>query len=265
MPSTLGPIAGMQVRVLSTLRKDREDRSRVFLLSLSQGVLYDVEVASKSLMNYSLENTDTFLFLAEIIREDGTAFFAFESLSERDLFLKLKEIDSIGNKTAALALRELGVQGLRQLLLNGPSVVGKVPGLGPKTMEKLRNGLQTDRVEFEKLFSNCLRPAPRLKLHFSQFGVSSPTNLDLSTAESSTALSSGLSEVGEQTSIPPVVIQALVKLGVSGPDVLTLFDELVSESSGVLQDEPEILIRKLLAKWSRSRNKKSMMKTEKGI
>ncbi len=239
----------MKVSLLNFEKLKSSERSKALLINRLTETLYEVELASKSLFSKLQSGAECFVFIAEIIREDGCSFFAFENLAERELFLNLKEIDSVGNKTAALAMRELGVGGLRQLLVHGPAVLGKVPGLGPKTMEKLRSGLQSDRVYFESLFSACAKAGEETNIEGGPGVEGQSKSVKISQDKVETD--------GQSKGLSSLVLQALVKLGVPGPEIIAMFDELEKEEKISQLAEPE-LIRKLLAKWSRNRSKKQV-------
>jgi Holliday junction resolvasome RuvABC DNA-binding subunit len=268
MPSTLGPLVGMILQEWNAAlgqvipRLDQATSSR-FLWNRKTETVFEIEICSQNLLKTLDQGEVVFVFLAEVIREDGQTFFGFQSLSERDLFLELKEIDAIGNKTAALALRSLGVTGLRQLSAHGVATVGKVPGLGPKTLEKLKQGIQSKKIEFETLFSAVLKSSQILKVQ----PLADSSNVSENDSENKIFATLEMQAESHKGDLPQVVVQALIKLGIPGPDIFLLFEKIQKEELSV--DPSQIKnrtsaewVKKILSQWSRVRQKSPF---EKGI
>jgi len=270
MPSTLGPLVGMVLQELNASlgqppSRDVQMGSSRFLWNRKTESIFEIEICSKNLLSVLDKGSIVFVFIAEIIREDGQAYFGFLSPSERDLFLELKEIDSIGNKTAALALRELGVSGLKLLSSHGVNTVGKVAGLGPKTLERLKAGLQGQKVEFEKLFQVIAKNSSAMTIretgNLPGIKNDSENLMGLSIEKSISAESSPAT-----ADLPTVVVQALLKLGIPGPDIFSLFESFQKEEPLSLGEiSTSELVKKMLSRWSRVRQKRQVNVPEKGI
>jgi Holliday junction DNA helicase RuvA len=72
------------------------------------------------------------------VREDTQKLFGFISKDEREVFRQLIAVSSIGPKTAMSILSKVSVEGLvRCITLGDPSKLGKIPGVGVKTVERL--------------------------------------------------------------------------------------------------------------------------------
>lgn len=98
------------------------------------------------------EELSPWIFCAQIIREDGEQIFAFRSALERAFFDELKELNSVGPKTAASVVGRLGVENLFKLH-HGDSLKNyKISGMGPKTIEKIVKMVREQEKKFEPLF-----------------------------------------------------------------------------------------------------------------
>ena len=188
---------------------------------------YWVEVSSRALFAKLDSGAEQWVYVAQILREDAETLFAFETPLERALFIELRELDSIGSKFAAAAVMQLGIAGLSQLMAGGTA--GKVAGLGPKTLEKIRNGLKERREHFAPLL---LRSSAQAK---------SPMG---SAVESAT-------EVWVET--PALLMQTLTKLGLSPHEASKLYSELSTSTAGFESFDVGSQIKALLQRWGQAK------------
>ena len=150
MASKLGP-------KFSLLAKGRKDWTSTLtnpdtqvVVETNKGEAFVLEVFSEKFHTQLIENSEErWIFLAQIIREDEEILFAFENPRERTLFEELRSIDGIGPKSAALLVGRLGLTGFRGLLENPKNIsTVKIPGLGPKNLEKMSLGLKQKKEHF---------------------------------------------------------------------------------------------------------------------
>lgn len=150
MASKLGP-------KFSLLAKGRKDWTSTLtnsdtqvVVETNRGEAFVLEIFSEKFHTQLIENSEErWIFLAQIIREDEEILFAFENPRERTLFEELRTIDGIGPKSAALLVGRLGLTGFRSLLENPKNIsTVKIPGLGPKNLEKMSLGLKQKKEHF---------------------------------------------------------------------------------------------------------------------
>lgn len=78
------------------------------------------------------------LFTHLIVREDVLALYGFESQAERELFSLLLGVDGVGPKVSLAVLSTLSLEAVQQAVLAEQSeVLGRVPGVGKKTAQKI--------------------------------------------------------------------------------------------------------------------------------
>ena len=78
------------------------------------------------------------LFTHLVVREDALTLYGFESAAERELFLLLLGVDGVGPKVSLAVLSTLSLQAVQQAVLSEQSdVLGRVPGVGKKTAQKI--------------------------------------------------------------------------------------------------------------------------------
>jgi Holliday junction DNA helicase RuvA len=81
-----------------------------------------------------------------VVRENELSLYGFPTLEARELFVLLIGVDRVGPRLALALLSNLSVTSLRAAVLSGQSsVLGKVPGVGSKTAQKILLHL-TDRI-----------------------------------------------------------------------------------------------------------------------
>lgn len=129
--------------------------------------------------------------------------YAFEDARERTLFEELRSIDGIGPKSAALLVGKLGLQGFRSIIENPKNIsTVKVPGLGPKNLEKISLGLKQKKEHFLGIV-----------------GTTSET--------SQTSLTEDIDFEGNRGDLE----RALMQLGLKSFEVRALFSQMCKEDS----------------------------------
>lgn len=79
-----------------------------------------------------------FLFTHLIVREDALTLYGFESQADRDLFNLLLGVDGVGPKVALSVLSTLTLDAIqRAVFAEEGEILGRVPGVGKKTAQKI--------------------------------------------------------------------------------------------------------------------------------
>lgn len=192
-----------------------------------------VEIFAKSFREKLLATGSyQWIFTAEIIREDANIYYAFETGLDRSLFIELRELDSVGPKTAALAVGGLGRQKLLELMRGSlTSKDVKVTGLGPKTLDKIVSGLKEKEERFLPLLLT---------------GPSGPDTAGTTAYVSGSAVTSQL---------PAVILQSMERLGLRTQDTLRLYQELLAEDGHIESRDPATLVKLLLQRWGQNKSR----------
>ena len=79
-----------------------------------------------------------FLFTHLVVREDALTLYGFESQAERELYNILLGVDGVGPKVALAVLSTLTVDAIQRAIFADESeILGRVPGVGKKTAQKM--------------------------------------------------------------------------------------------------------------------------------
>lgn len=102
------------------------------------GVGYEIDVPMSTLYNLPAVGASVTLLTQFIVREDAQLLFGFGTSEERQAFRELVKISGIGARTALSVLSGMSVQELAQAVtLQDVARMRRVPGIGPKTAERL--------------------------------------------------------------------------------------------------------------------------------
>ena len=149
-----------------------KDLTPTYAVIEAAGVGYAIHIA---LPSYSAlagkENSETKLYVTEIIREDTHDLFGFFTRGERELFLMLMTVSGIGANTARMIMSAYSASEIRQIIATGNArALAQVKGLGPKTAQRIIVDLKDKvlKVEIEN-------QEPGAK---SQDGLLIPTEVD---------------------------------------------------------------------------------------
>ena len=83
------------------------------------------------------------LFTNLVVREDSLTLFGFPTLEESQFFKLLLSVSGVGPRTALTILSVLSTDTLRRAILSEqPEVIGRVPGVGKMTSQKIVIALQ---------------------------------------------------------------------------------------------------------------------------
>jgi Holliday junction DNA helicase RuvA len=79
-----------------------------------------------------------FLYTHLVVRETELSLYGFESQPERDLFTLLLGVDGVGPKVALSVLSTLTIEAVQRAVFSEePELLGRVPGVGKKTAQKI--------------------------------------------------------------------------------------------------------------------------------
>jgi Holliday junction DNA helicase RuvA len=91
-----------------------------------------------------------FLHTYLVVREDVLALYGFETQEGRDYFKLLLGVSGIGPRLAITILSTLTPESIRRAVMSEqPEVFSRVPGVGPKTAQKISFSLQ-DKISKEE-------------------------------------------------------------------------------------------------------------------
>jgi Holliday junction DNA helicase RuvA len=95
-------------------------------------------VAPKPLLSESHVGQVLSLHTYLVVRENELSLYGFSTMEARNLFVTLLGVDRVGPKLALTLLSNLTPAALRAAVLSGQSaVLGRVPGVGSKTAQKI--------------------------------------------------------------------------------------------------------------------------------
>ncbi len=125
--------------MIEYIKGNLTDLNPTYAVIEAAGVGYAINIA---LPTYSSlvgkENTESKLYITEIIREDTHELYGFFSRGERDLFLLLMTVSGIGANTARMIMSAYSASEIRQIIATGNSrALAQVKGLGPKTAQRI--------------------------------------------------------------------------------------------------------------------------------
>lgn len=102
------------------------------------GVGYELDVPMSTFYALPGLGAGVTLLTQFIVREDAQLLFGFTTAAERDAFRALIKISGVGARTALAVLSGMSVNELAQAVtLQDAARFKRVPGIGPKTAERL--------------------------------------------------------------------------------------------------------------------------------
>jgi Holliday junction DNA helicase RuvA len=127
----------------------------------------------------------TMLYTHLVVREDDWKLYGFETQSDRDLFVLLLGTDGVGPRTALAVMSGTSMEALQRAVFgDSPDLLGRIPGVGPKTAQKIVLHLH-DRLKP----SDILKSVAALSDMDSEV-LSALTSLGYSVVEAQTAIQS---------------------------------------------------------------------------
>lgn len=172
------------------------------------GVGYAVQISLKMYQKLPQLNSDIFIYVAPIIREDEHSLYGFLTIEEKNLFYHLTSISGIGPKTAVAILGHVDVADFQLAVLQAnTALLSKIPGVGKKTAERLIIELKdkfqgTSRTE-------ALANAPSKGGSTSADAISALINLGYHPLEAQKRVKKVLDTMSEEPSLSDLITTAL--------------------------------------------------------
>lgn len=114
------------------------------------GIGYQIAMGNPYRYSSKMEQSIT-IYVQQIIREDAHLLYGFETLAEKELFLRLLSVSGIGPKSGLAIMANEDHQGLIQAIEAGDvTYLTKFPGVGKKTAQQMvldLKGKLTELVE----------------------------------------------------------------------------------------------------------------------
>lgn len=125
--------------MIEYIKGNLTDLTPTYAVVEAAGVGYAINIALPTFSALAgKENTETKLFVTEIIREDTHDLFGFFTRGERELFLMLMTVSGIGANTARMIMSAYTAAEIRQIIATGNArALSQVKGLGPKTAQRI--------------------------------------------------------------------------------------------------------------------------------
>jgi len=125
-------------RVIARLAGTLVEKSPERLVVDVNGVGYEVRVPLSTYAGLPSPGSAVRLLIHTHVREDTLTLYGFDSGRERHLFEKLISVSGVGPKLALALLSGLSAEELSEAIQSGDTQpLGKVPGVGRKTAERL--------------------------------------------------------------------------------------------------------------------------------
>lgn len=141
--------------MIYSLRGLVQELTPTFVVVDVNGIGYYVSVSLQTSQNLKL-NSEVFLYIQQIIREDAHLLFGFFAKEEKEMFNLLISVNGVGPVSALILLSSLSLSDAANAILSGNSaIIQKVKGIGVKTAERiiidLRDKVGAFSVSEEKL------------------------------------------------------------------------------------------------------------------
>lgn len=123
--------------MIYSLRGLVQELTPTFVVVDINGIGYYVSVSLQTSQNLKL-NSEVFLYIQQIIREDAHLLFGFFAKEEKDMFNLLISVNGVGPVSALILLSSLSLSDAANAILSGNSaIIQKVKGIGVKTAERI--------------------------------------------------------------------------------------------------------------------------------
>lgn len=104
----------------------------------NNGIGYEISVSMNTYDKVPNLNEEVMLFIHFVPREDAHNLFGFYSLEEKEVFLKLINVNGIGPKSAIAILSSVNPTELAKFIVEEKtSFLQTIPGIGKKTAERI--------------------------------------------------------------------------------------------------------------------------------
>jgi len=123
--------------MIYSLRGLVQELTPTFAVVEVNGIGYYVSLSLQTSQNMKL-NSEVFLYIQQIIREDAHLLFGFFSKEEKEMFNLLISVNGVGPVSALILLSSLSLSDTANAILSRNSaVIQKVKGIGVKTAERI--------------------------------------------------------------------------------------------------------------------------------
>ena len=102
-----------------------------------QGVGYRLAVSAETLRQVPAAGQDVVLHTHLVVRDDALALYGFATEEERDLFLMLLGVQTVGPKVALSVLSTASPRRLMAAVASGEAARLRAPGVGKRTAERI--------------------------------------------------------------------------------------------------------------------------------
>lgn len=114
------------------------------------GVGYQCQAPMSTFYHLPNCQNEVILFTTMIIREDNQALYGFLTKEERQLFQDFIKINGIGGKAALALLSGMSPEALKMTISTADvNRLKKIPGIGPKTAQRIIVELQDKQKKWE--------------------------------------------------------------------------------------------------------------------
>lgn len=125
------------------------------------GVGYEVLISEATASEMPTVGEPIFIYIRQIVREDGISLYGFLRPHERRIFDLLRNVQGCGPKVALSLLATLSPQAIAHAILDSrPKELTKAPGVGPKLGERIALELKSKLGDEWAL----LRPEARMPI-----------------------------------------------------------------------------------------------------
>jgi len=140
--------------MIGKLKGTAQDVTTEFAIIDVGGIGYQVYCPDNILTNLEIGETYS-LYIQTYIRDDSIQLFGFDSSAQKDIFLLLRSVNGVGNKTALCLLSKIGLSDLGSAIVNGnDKLLSTIPGIGLKTAKRIILELKNHKMfSSEILFS----------------------------------------------------------------------------------------------------------------
>lgn len=124
--------------MIATIRGVLQEKNTGLAIIECSGIGYAVNISVRTYEILPDTGKEIFLYTTQIFKEDAADLYGFPEKTEREAFLKLISVSKIGPKTALGIMSAAGLGELKNLIVSGNhKALSKIPGIGPKTAERL--------------------------------------------------------------------------------------------------------------------------------
>ncbi|MGD9852386.1 MAG: Holliday junction branch migration protein RuvA [Nitrospirales bacterium] len=179
-----------------------------------QGVGYQIAIPLSTYFVLPEVNTSVQLFISTHIRNDTIQLFGFSTIEEKQAFLLLTGVTSIGPKIALSALSTLSVQELCAAIeTNDAETLASIPGVGKKSAARLNLELKdkTSRILLST-FSESSQGHSHYPSVSEEEATSALLNLGYRTPEVKKAISQALNQLGDTYELESLIRMSLKEL-----------------------------------------------------